>query len=192
MNKDRKKLFLNIGFILAATLCFLTAFLVLYHSSRYSLRAGEDRLDPVQTAAQSPVISRKDSAHQEMLTQALRKKPDHVPVLLELAHLEAQSGNIRKSSEYLTEVLHYEPQNTDAKLNLGKQMFEMGQIDDAIRLNQEILEIQPVHPDALYNLGAIYGNLGNRERALFFWNQLVDSNPNSESGARAREMMARM
>lgn len=192
MKKEKKKLFLNIGFILTATLCFSGIFWAFYHSSRYPAQAMEDRVHPVETAAPSPVISRKDSAHQAMLTQALRKKPDHIPVLLELAHLEAESGNVQKSSEYLTEVLHYEPQNIDAKLNLGKQLFEMGQIDDAIRLNQEILEIQPVHPDALYNLGAIYGNLGNRDRALFFWNQLMDSNPNSESGARAKEMMARM
>ena len=71
-------------------------------------------------------------------------------------------------------------------------MFEMGQIEEAIRLNQEILETQPDHPDALYNLGAIYGNRGNRERALFFWKQLVDLHPDSESGVRAREMMAKL
>jgi tetratricopeptide (TPR) repeat protein len=192
MRKDKKKLFLDIGVFLSSTLCFLGAFLVLYHSSRPSVQAMEDQPKPVQSPALHPDKTMKDIDHQKMLTEALRKKPDHVPVLLELARLEAESGNARKSSEYLREVLQCEPQNLDAKLNLGKQMFEMGQIEEAIRLNQEILETQPDHPDALYNLGAIYGNRGNKERALFFWKQLVDLHPDSESGVRAREMMAKL
>jgi len=71
-------------------------------------------------------------------------------------------------------------------------MFEMGNTDDAIRLNREILEMQPLHPDALYNLGAIYGNLGDRDQAMLYWNQLISSSPESESGARAKQMMEKM
>lgn len=200
MKKVKKKLFLDVGVIFSAALCFLSAFWVLYHSGRHPVQAMERR--PVQTSntRQVPVAAAamtagdaaKDGAHQEMLTEALRKKPDHIPVLLELARVESESGNSRKASEYLREVLQYEPQNSEAKLDLGKQMFEMGKTDEAIRLNQEILQTQPLHPDALYNLGAIYGNLGNRKRALFYWKKLIDSSPNSESGKRAAEMMARM
>ena len=192
MEKDKRKLLGKIGIPLAAAICFFCAFGVLYRSSLHPVQATGGRPDSIKEPVQNHFTSMEESADQKMLAEALSKKPDHIPILLELAHLEAESGNAQKASKYLTEVLEYEPQNLEAKLNLGKQMFEMGAIEDAIRLNQEILEIEPVHPDALYNLGAIYGNIGNRERALFFWNQLIDSNPNSESGIRAREMMARM
>jgi tetratricopeptide (TPR) repeat protein len=192
MQKDKRKLLVNIGAVLAAALCFIGVFGIIHHSGRHTVQASPDRTNPVKGPVQDNFISMEGGAGRKMLTEALRKKPDHIPILLQLSHLEAESGNVRKASEYLTEVLQYEPRNLEAKLNLGKQMFETGNVEDAIRLNQEILEIEPMHPDALYNLGAIYGNLGNRERALFFWNQLVNSTPNSESGMRAREMMAHM
>jgi tetratricopeptide (TPR) repeat protein len=200
MKKDKKKLFLDIGVFFSATLCFLCALGVLYHSSRHPVQAMGRHPEVISKTHQVPVAATamtvggaiKDGAHQKMLSEALRKKPDHVPVLLELARLESESGNGRKASEYLREVLQYEPQNPEAKLNLGKQLFEMGKTDEAISLNQEILQAQPLHPDALYNLGAIYGNLGNRERAFFYWEKLIDSSPDSESGKRAAEMMARM
>lgn len=192
MKKDKRNLFLDTGVLFSVALCFFSAFLVIYQSSRDSVQTVENQPSTINTPVQSPAVSMSDSVNKKMLMEALKKKPDHVPVLLQLAHLEAESGNALKASIYLTEALQYEPRNLEAKLNLGKQMFEMGNIDDAIRLNQEILEIEPVHPDALYNLGAIYGNLGNRERALFFWNQLINSNTNSESGVQAIDMMARM
>ena len=200
MKTNSKRLLLDIGIILSVALCFLSAFLVLYHSSRQPVHARDNQpaspwdsqIHSVVSKSLNPDSEVKDVAHQKMLADALRKKPDHIPVSLELARMESESENSLEASEYLKKVLSYEPQNLEAKLNLGKQMFEMGNTEDAIRLNREILKLQPFHPDALYNLGAIYGNLGDREQAMVYWNQLVSSSPDSESGTRAKQMMARM
>lgn len=200
MKKSPKKLFLDVGIILSVALCFVSAFLVLYYSNQPPVQARDSlpprsmggKIHPIESKTLNPDSEQKDIAHQKMLTDALKKKPDHVPVLMELARMESESGNAREASEFLKKVLSYEPQNIEAKLNLGKQMFEMGNTDDAIRLNQEILEMQPLHPDALYNLGAIYGNLGDRDQAMLYWNQLISSSPESESGARAKQMMEKM
>ena len=200
MKRNPKKLFLDLGIILSVALCFLSAFLVLYYSSHQQVQTGADhpagtvgdQVHPVLSKSLSPDSEVKDIAHQKMLAEALMKKPDHVPVLMELARMESDSGNNSEASEYLKKVLNYEPRNIDAKLNLGKQMFELGNTEDAIRLNLEILEVQPLHPDALYNLGAIYGNLGDRDQATLYWNQLISSSPESESGTRAKQMLARM
>ena len=198
--KKEKKVLLDIGVVISAGLCIAAAFLVVYHAGRHPVEAmasvpvlsKADGLEAIASKAFTPVIEEKDVAHQEMLADALRKKPDHVPVLLELAQLEAESGNKEKAGDYLREVLQYEPENMEAKLNLGKQMFELGKVEEAIKLNEEILETEPSYADALYNLGAIYGNLGERERALYYWNQLIETAPGSESGIRAKQMMARM
>jgi tetratricopeptide (TPR) repeat protein len=200
MKKNPKRLFLDIGIILSVALCFMSAFLVLYHSGRQPVQAREEhpassrdvQIHPVESKSLNPDSDPKDIAHQKMLSDALRRKPDHVPVLMELSRMEGESGNLRGASEYLKKVLSYEPQNIEAKLNLGKQMFEMGNTEEAIRLNMEILENQPLNPDALYNLGAIYGNLGDRDQAMLYWNRLIASSPESESGTLAKQMLARM
>jgi tetratricopeptide (TPR) repeat protein len=192
MKADRREFLLTIGVFLSAALCFVGAFFAVYHSSLYPAQGTTNSLVPIEAWRPTPAKSMMNGSHEEMLIDALRKKPDHTPILLELARQETESGNARKASAHLKEALQYDPKNVDAKLDLGKLMFEMGDIEEAIRLNQEILKVQPAHPDALYNLGAIYGNLENRERALFFWNQLIDTNPDSESGIRAKKMMARL
>ncbi len=134
-----------------------------------------------------------DNAHQiKILTDALQKKPGHVPVLMQLAGMAAASGKLEEATKYLKEVLAREPGNTEARLELGKILFEMGKIQESIQTTEEILRVQPDNPDALYNLGAIYGNLGNRQRASEYWGRLVASNPQSDSGKRAKQMMSEL
>ena len=128
----------------------------------------------------------------KMLSAALQKRPDHVPVLLRLASLAFESGKPAEAERYLNEALKLEPDNVPARLDLGRIQFEAGRVPDAIRTTEEILKVQPDNADALYNLGAIYGNLGQRERAIEYWNRLLASSPGSESGRRARQMMSEL
>ena len=89
-------------------------------------------------------------------------------------------------------MLTQEPGNVPARLDLGKIQFEAGHVTDAIQTTTAILKEQPDHPDALYNLGAIHGNLGQRDRAIEYRSRLLASSPQSESGKRARQMMAEL
>jgi len=154
-------------------------------------RPTSDRL----LAAHSRSVVSPDGADRHearMLSAALKKRPDHVPVLLRLASLALESGKPAEAEKYLNEVLKLEPANVPARLDLGRIQFEAGRVPEAIRTTEEILKFQPGNADALYNLGAIYGNLGQKERALEYWSRLLASSPGSESGKRARQMMAEL
>jgi len=131
----------------------------------------------------------QDIHEEKVLTQALAKKPGHTPVLLRLAEVASSTGRPQEAINHLREILKNEPDNPEARLELGKALYETADIAGAIKETSAILEINPRHPDALYNLGAIYGNLGQTDKALEFWERLVSTDPGSESGQRAKRMM---
>jgi TolA-binding protein len=126
------------------------------------------------------------------LAEALKKKPDHTPVLMRMAQLSAESGKPTEAARNLREVIQREPANADARLELGKTLFETGDIQGAIEQTKAILDRQPDHADALYNLGAIYGNLGKSDLARQYWGQLIAKNPQTESAQRAKRMLGQL
>lgn len=134
----------------------------------------------------------KDQHDLKVLELALTKKPGHTPVLMQMAKLEEGSGKLDKAAEHLQEVVRREPGNLEAKLELGRVLYQRGNIQGALDQTQAILKVQPNNADALYNLGAIYGNLGNARLAREYWGRLIASDPDSESGKRAKQMMVQL
>jgi tetratricopeptide (TPR) repeat protein len=134
-----------------------------------------------------------DTRHEEaLLSEAIKKKPDHAPVLMRLAQMSSAAGKHSDAIRYLREILHREPANTDARLELGKALFESGDAQGAITETKDILDRKPEHADALYNLGAIYANLGDSGSALEYWNRLIAGQPQSASAQRARSMISQL
>ena len=135
----------------------------------------------------------KDNGHEaKMLAEALRKKPQHAPVLFRMAQLSEEAGDHAKAAEHLREILRQEPANQEAQLELGKVLYQLGDVAGALEHTQAILKVSPNHPDALYNLGAIYGNLGNGRLAREHWDRLLAVSPQSESALRARRMLTQL
>ncbi len=148
-------------------------------------------------AASAPVAKPLDMAGKsehdvKVLEAALAKKPGHGPVLMKLAKLEEDKGQLDKAADYLQQIVKQEPGNLEARLELGRVFYQKGNIQGALDQTQAILKAQPNNADALYNLGAIYGNLGNAQLARQYWGRLIAADPKSESGKRAQEMMARL
>ncbi len=134
-----------------------------------------------------------DARHEEaLLSEALKKKPDHSPVLMRLAQMSSAAGKHGDAVRYLREILRGEPANIDARLELGKALFESGDVQGAIAETKAILDSKPEYADALYNLGAIYANLGNSSSALEYWNRLIADQPQSESAQRARSLISQL
>jgi len=136
--------------------------------------------------------SPSDKHEEQMLVQALRKKPDHVPVLLRMAGIAAAKRQFDKAIDHLNQALAHDPKSVEARLELGRVLFERGKIPEAIAAMQAILKDNPDNPEALYNLGAIYGNVGNQQMAEKFWGMLIASKPESESGRRAKTLLAEL
>jgi Flp pilus assembly protein TadD len=134
----------------------------------------------------------KDAHEAKVLEMALTKKPGHTPVLMKLAKLEEDKGNLDEATRHLQQIVKSEPGNYEARLELGRVYFQRGNIQGALDETQAILKAQPQNADALYNLGAIYGNLGNAGLAREYWGRLISFAPDSESGKRARQMMAQL
>jgi tetratricopeptide (TPR) repeat protein len=145
-----------------------------------------------QTPLQDPSKAQRNVHEEKVLNLALQKKPGHAPVLLQLALLEAEKGQFKQAEGHLQQIVNADPANIEARLELGKIKFQLGDVTGALGNTLAILKSDPTHPDALYNLGAIYGNLGNRKRALEYWNRLLSTAPNSESGKHARQLIGQL
>jgi Flp pilus assembly protein TadD len=133
-----------------------------------------------------------DQHEMKVLSEALKKKPDHAPLLFRMAQLSSQSHHPAEAVQYLRQILQKEPDNPDARLELGKALFEAGDLEGAVSETKLLLVKRPAHPDALYNLGAIYANVGNGKLARDFWQKLIDGQPGSESARRAQQMLAQL
>jgi len=158
----------------------------------YKLNRSPDAGHPATTGAAASQQPAPDQHEALILAEALKKKPNHTPVLLRMAQLSEASGRHSEAAAQLREVLGYEPANTDAHLELGRLLFQTGDVPGAIEQTQWILDRHPEHADALYNLGAIYANLGNANYARRYWERLLLTNPQSESAQRANGMLARL
>ena len=181
-----KKLFTILGVLSA-----IIAAPALFYAGRKlaSSSAGSSRV----TIAAPSGTAAGDTVHEAMyLAEALKKKPDHTPVLLRMAQLSEESGKPTEAADHLREIIRNEPDNTDARLELGRVLFQTGDVAGAIGETEAILKHHPDHADALYNLGAIYGNVGNAQRAREYWGRLIAAKPESESARRAQGMLAQL
>jgi tetratricopeptide (TPR) repeat protein len=164
--------------------------LVLYLGFRASSpKSGNNRATSADKSQSKP----SGDPHEAMvLSEALKKKPEHTPVLLRLAQLSEQAGNQPEAAVHLREILKNEPDNPEARLELGRVLFQMGDVQAAIEQTQAILDHQPDHADALFNLGAIHANLGNARLARQYWNELLRTSPQKEIAQRAKSMMTQL
>jgi len=160
------------------------------------LFSATSRKDPHETrpsrmaAAPAPVESTDHEL--KALAMQLQKKPGHVPVLMRMAQLERDKGQMKDAVTHLREVLKTEPSNSDAHLELGRLLYETGDVNGAITETEKVLVVDPAQADALYNLGAIYANLGNSQRARSYWTKASETAPSAEIGRKARESLAKL
>jgi cytochrome c-type biogenesis protein CcmH/NrfG len=177
---------------LAMLVCFLL--LRLPHEGSHPAAQSIPALRPSHsgTSLQDPSKVQNAMHEEKVLNLALQKKPGHAPVLLQLAQLEAAKGQFKEAEGHLQQIVNAEPANIAARLELGKTKFQLGDVAGALENTLAILKSNPTQPDALYNLGAIYGNLGDKKRALEYWNKLLSTAPNSESGKHARQLISQL
>jgi hypothetical protein len=64
-----------------------------------------------------PSSAKAQETHEiRMLTLALDKKPDHIPVLFRLAKLASEAGRPAEAAQYLKDILKQEPAILEARL----------------------------------------------------------------------------
>lgn len=120
------------------------------------------------------------------LEAALDKNPGHSPILMRIAELAREQGDLAKAVNHLRQAVDAEPGNLDARLELGRALYESGDAEGAMQETSQILERDPNHADALYNLGAIHANENQPDLASNYWNRAVAADSASESGRNAQ------
>lgn len=175
----------------AVLLCALLAgALVLHLGLRVtSSKPGDGR---AISAEKAQPAAENDQHEAMVLTDVLKKKPEHTPVLLRLAQLAEQAGKQPEAVAHLRKVLANEPENSDARLELGRVSFQMGDVQSAIEQTRIILDRKPDHAEALFNMGAIYANLGDAALARQYWNRLLRTGPHTEVAQRAQNMLTQL
>ncbi|MBN1877419.1 MAG: tetratricopeptide repeat protein [Anaerolineae bacterium] len=117
-------------------------------------------------------------AAQNEINRILEKDPDHVPALLRMAEVLAQSDYWWYASgaeRYWRRVLELEPNNqaaimglVDYYMDLGDGAAQWGRYDTAISRYQQALELQPQNGKVMAVLGGYYFNLGDQATALSY------------------------
>jgi tetratricopeptide (TPR) repeat protein len=143
--------------------------------------------------AETKSAAPQNPAHERAaLEEELKKKPGHPPILLRLAEMERDAGRPAGAVPYLRQILELDSKNEDARLELGRTLYDAGDVEGALKETQQLLADHPNQVDGLYNLGAIYANQNRVDKAREYWSKAVAAAPTSDSGARARESLAKL
>ncbi len=132
-------------------------------------------------------------AHEKVfLEEQLRKKPRHSPVLLRLAQIERESGNLADARRHLEQAVAGDRKLVDARLELSLVYYQMNNVKAALEQNRTILRENPKQTDALYNLGAISANQGEIDAARSYWREAIASGPETPSGKKATDSLKQL
>lgn len=184
MNNSRKK---QIIFAVCLVLIGAASLFFLSVASRTGAPAAAG------TSMQEPSPGVENPDHElKALAVGLEKKPGHPPILMRMAQIERDKGELDDAARHLRQALQTEPDNFEARLELGRILYDKGDIGAAITETEKILASDPKQVDALYNMGAIYANLGNNDRARSYWMRAVQSGGDADSGRKAREALAKL
>jgi len=134
-----------------------------------------------------------NSTHEKVfLNEQLRRNPKHTPIVLRLAQIERQEGNLADARRHLEEAVAADGSQVDIRLELGLVCSELGDAAAAEEQNREVLRLAPGQPDALYNLGAIAANRGDARQARQYWMSAVGSGRGGDAAAKSLAAIERL
>ena len=103
--------------------------------------------------------------------QALAKKPDYVPALINAAIGYSSKGNTQKALRLFTYASAIDPGNRSLVINLGVLYERSGNLDDALSTYRQLAGAGD--PLALQGMGRVYERKGNRIEAIRAYRQIL-------------------
>ena len=76
-----------------------------------------------------------------------------------------------------------------ARFDEAQLDYKLGRFDEALEGYRSAYELV-AHPDLLFNIGQCYRQMGNCERALFFYRQFLEDAPQAENRPLVMELIA--
>lgn len=123
------------------------------------------------------------------LEAKLNANPDDTATLLELAHLQNDSGFYEKAIPLYQRYLNKIPSNADVRIDMGVCYYNLGNYETAIKEMKNALEYKPDHQIGHLNLGIVNLTAGNIEEAKKWLQKAIDLGPDNDIGKKAKELL---
>ena len=101
---------------------------------------------------------------------------------LRLGWLNYNAGLFDKAATYYRRAITLRPYSEEARFGLALPLSALGKWDEIIKLYNEILQHSPGNTTALYRLGLIYYGRKDYQKALQYFQKLVDLYPFGHDG----------
>lgn len=118
---------------------------------------------------------------EQILTAALKKRPDDLHGRLALAQLQLQQGKASEAETTARALIRDLPGQANFHLLLGQALLGQGRKADAKESFDRCLEIASVPLDYMALIAENYENVGEKERALELFRQALEVQPGSAS-----------
>lgn len=115
--------------------------------------------------------------------------PNDLVTLLELSHLQNDSGLFEKAIINYKRYLEKKPEDADARIDMGVCYYNLRDYDNALAEMTKALSYKPDHQIGHLNLGIVNLSAGNVDKSKEWLLKAVSLNPNSEVGKRAQELL---
>jgi len=134
-----------------------------------------------------------DMARVKELTDKIKKDPKDFDALVELGNLNFDQKNYDDAIKLYKQALQIRPDTLNLRTDMGTAMFYLNRFDDAIATFQDVLKQDPNNAQALFNLGvAMLHGKNDPERAIEYWEKLVETNPNHPQAAFVKEQIKQL
>ena len=142
---------------------------------------GDKDTRPLRALVEALVASNQSGQAIQLLTDALKRAPDSVPIRTALATtaLKAQKPDI--AIDQFQQLASAYPKNAEFLIDLGEACYIKGDANPAISSLQKALQLDPKNPRALAGLAPILEDVGKTQEAMATYRELLQLQPNNPS-----------
>jgi len=112
---------------------------------------------------------------------AIDSKDDYLDAQIQNALILEQKENIDDATKKFEELVTNFPFSVEARFQLGRLYFNQDRLDEAIFQLEQATYLMPNHSNSLYFLGLIYEKKGEKEKALEYFNKVLELNPGNQT-----------
>jgi cytochrome c-type biogenesis protein CcmH/NrfG len=134
-----------------------------------------------------------DMARVKELTSKIKENPKDFDSIVELANINFDQRNYDDAINLYKKAVEIRPDALNVRTDMGTAMFFQKRYDDAIATFKETLQTNPNDAQTLFNLGvAMLHGKNDPQRALEYWEKLIETNPNHPQAAFVKEQIKKL
>jgi cytochrome c-type biogenesis protein CcmH/NrfG len=145
------------------------------------------------SSAGGPSAPPVDMARVQELSQKIKQNPKDFDAIVELGNINFDQKNFNDAIDLYKKALEIRPDALNVRTDMGTALFYQNRFDEAIAEFEISLKSNPNDAQTLFNLGVtmLHGK-NDPQRALQYWQRLVDTNPNHPQAPLVREQIQKL